>query len=78
MRRAIMLVAWLVCALSVAGTSVASAQDDGFKVTTTDVGPVIGLGGLSGAGVGVGGRFEKGFKELPNLEEWGPRDRRQR
>jgi hypothetical protein len=68
MRRSALLVA-LVCALSVAGASVASAQDEGFKATTTDVGPVIGLGGLSGAGAGFGGRFEKGFKELPNLRD---------
>ena len=68
MRRSTLLVTLLVCALSVVGTSVASAQDDGFTVTTTDVGPVIGVGGLSGAGVGFGGRFEKGFKELPNLK----------
>ncbi|MEO8257936.1 MAG: OmpW family outer membrane protein [Acidobacteriota bacterium] len=67
MRRSCVLLTLLVCALSVIGASVASAQDDGFKVTTTDVGPVIGVGGLSGAGVGIGGRFEKGFKELPNL-----------
>jgi hypothetical protein len=66
MRRSVLLVA-LVCALSVAGASVASAQDEGFKVTTTDVGPVIGLGGIAGAGIGFGGRFEKGFMDLPNL-----------
>jgi hypothetical protein len=55
-----------VCALSLAGASVASAQE-GFTVKTTDVGPVIGVGGLAGAGVGFGGRFEKAFKELPDL-----------
>ena len=65
MRRNALSVA-LVCVLSVAGASVASAQD-GFKATTTDVGPVIGFGGLAGAGVGFGGRFEKGFKDLPDL-----------
>jgi len=66
MRRLALLVS-LVCALSVAGPSVASAQSDGFKVTTTDVGPVVGFGGLAGAGAGFGGRFEKGFKDLPDL-----------
>jgi hypothetical protein len=67
MRRQFFVVA-LVGALSVAGASLASAQDqDSFKVTTTDVGPVIGVGGLSGAGAGFGGRFEKAFMELPNL-----------
>ena len=65
MRRLAVLLAF-VCALSVAGASVASAQSDGFKATTTDVGPVIGFGGLAGAGVGFGGRFEKGFKDLPD------------
>jgi len=63
-----------VCALTLVGASVASAQE-GFTVKTTDVGPVIGVGGLSGAGVGFGGRFEKGFKELPDLRDgvlsWG-------
>src|SRR5829696_9895474 len=68
MRRSTRLVTLLVCALSVVAASVASAQDEGFTVTTTDVGPVIGVGGLSGSGVGVGGRFEKGFKQLPNLK----------
>jgi hypothetical protein len=68
MRRSTRLMTLLVCALSVVGASVASAQDEGFTVTTTDVGPVIGVGGLSGSGVGVGGRFEKGFKQLPNLK----------
>ena len=41
MRRSILLVTWLVCALSLAGASVASAQVAGFKVTTIDVGPAI-------------------------------------
>lgn len=66
MRQIALLTVW-VCALSIAGASVASAQDEGFKVTTTDIGAVIGVGGVSGAGVGFGGRFEKGFKELPDL-----------
>jgi len=65
MRRTALLVA-LVLGLGLAGATGASAQDS-FKVTTTDVGPVIGVGGLSGAGVGFGGRFEKAFKELPDL-----------
>jgi hypothetical protein len=62
------MLAGALCAFSVSG---ASAQGNptgaGFKVGSTDVGPVIGLGGLAGAGLGFGGRFEKGFKELPDL-----------
>jgi hypothetical protein len=69
MRRSTLLATWLVCALSVVGASAASAQDRGFTSATTDVGPVIGVGGLTGAAVGFGGRFEKGFKELPKLRD---------
>jgi hypothetical protein len=65
MRRSALVVA-LVCALSVAGVSVASAQDEGFTVGHADVGPVIGLGGINGAGLSFGGRFEKGFKAVGN------------
>lgn len=49
----------------VLSASAASAQ---FTATTLDVGPTIGLGGLgSGAGLNIGGRIEKGIKELPSL-----------
>ena len=47
------------------GAGSASAQ---FTVGTLDLGPTIGLGGLgSGAGLNIGGRIEKGIKELPSL-----------
>jgi len=47
------------------GAGSASAQ---FTVGTLDVGPTIGLGGLGdGAGLNIGGRIEKGFKQLPSL-----------
>jgi hypothetical protein len=70
MRNTFLTVA-LVSGLSLAGASMASAQgaaaeDKGFSVGTTDVGPVIGVGGLAGAGAGFGGRFETAFKDLPN------------
>jgi hypothetical protein len=38
-----------------------------FAVGYTDIGPVIGLGGLNGASASFGGRFEHGFKNLPDL-----------
>ncbi len=47
-------------------TSAAEAQG-GFSAKQTRIGPVIGLGGLGGAGLSFGGRFEKAIKELPNL-----------
>ena len=63
MRRSCLIGA-LVIALCTIGASQASAQ---FTVKAMDVGPVIGLGNIGGAGIAFGGRFEKGFKELPNL-----------
>ena len=61
------LVVVLASALIAVSASVASAQGEAFQLTSTDVGPVIGLGGIHGASVAVGGRFEKGIKELPDL-----------
>lgn len=39
----------------------------GFEKGDLDVGPVIGVGGISGAGLSFGGRVEKGIKDLPSL-----------
>ena len=50
--------------------SVAGAQAKGaanFGVGYTDVGAVIGLGGLNGASASFGGRFEHAIKQLPDL-----------
>lgn len=44
-----------------------AAAQDGFTSTHRDVGPVIGLGGLDGASLSFGGRFEAAVKELPDL-----------
>ena len=38
-----------------------------FSTGYTDVGPVIGLGGLNGASASFGGRFEHALQALPNL-----------
>ena len=53
--------------LCLAMASFASAQDDGFVVGYTDVGPTLGLGGIGDAGFAIGGRFEHGFRALPDL-----------
>lgn len=49
----------------------ATAQAKGgpgmFHVGYTDIGPVIGVGGLNGASASFGGRFEHAFKSLPNM-----------
>ena len=38
-----------------------------FGVGYTDIGPVIGIGGLNGASASFGGRFEHAFKQLPDM-----------
>jgi hypothetical protein len=50
---------------SVVGAPVATAQ--GIGVGHTDVGFVIGLGGIGGADVALGGRFEKVIRSLPDM-----------
>lgn len=53
-----------VAALLAAAPSQASAQ---VKLGYTDVGAVVGLGGLGSASLSIGGRFERIFKALPDL-----------
>lgn len=58
----------MVAALAlVAGTATHAAAQDGFTVGYSDVGGIIGLGGIGGADFAIGGRFEKGIKQLPDL-----------
>src|SRR6478609_1582355 len=48
----------------------AAAQMKGaanFSTGYTDVGPVIGIGGINGASASFGGRFEHAIKPLPDL-----------
>lgn len=53
-------------ALVAVGSSGALAQKRGFGENSTDIGPVVGLGGIGGT-VSFGGRFERAVKRLPNL-----------
>lgn len=43
------------------------SSSTGFGVGYTDIGPAIGLGGIGSASASFGGRFEHGFKALPDL-----------
>lgn len=60
-----------VFALLTLAASAAQAQSgpgsQGFTSNYTDIGPVIGLGGLGEASVSVGARFEHGIERLPDL-----------
>lgn len=49
------------------GSALQASAQDGFTVGHTDAGPIIGLGGLGGADFAVGGRYEVGVKQLPDL-----------
>jgi hypothetical protein len=56
----------MVVLASVVSASIAPAQS-GVGVGYTDVGPVIGLGGIGGASISLGGRFEKVIRALPDM-----------
>ena len=59
----------LAC-LALVGQSAAAQARGGsgsFNANYTDIGPVIGLGGLGDANVSFGGRFEHAIKALPDL-----------
>jgi hypothetical protein len=58
-----------VVAAAVAMLPCASAAAQGTQIVKkgyTDIGATVGLGGLGEAGLSVGGRFEKAFKDLPD------------
>lgn len=56
----------LAAALAVVGPTAAQAQE-GVGVGYTDIGAVVGLGGIGGASIALGGRFEKIIRTLPDL-----------
>jgi hypothetical protein len=69
-RSAVVRAAASLAFVTVAGHA-AGAQAKGaagaFSVGYTDIGPTLGLGGINGASASFGGRFEHGFKALPNF-----------
>jgi hypothetical protein len=44
-----------------------SSDVSGFGMGYTDIGPVLGLGGIGDAGISLGGRFEHAIKDLPDM-----------
>jgi Outer membrane protein beta-barrel domain len=62
-----------VGAFFLAAASVAQAQagsgSKAFPVGYTDIGPTLGLGGIGSAGVAIGGRFEHGFRYMPEFNK---------
>jgi hypothetical protein len=57
----------LVAVATVVGASTGQSQAVGIGLGYTDIGAVLGLGGVGGASFALGGRFEKIIKPLPDL-----------
>jgi len=59
----------LIGTLAVAALIAVPARDVSAQMAKgyTDIGGVVGLGGIGSAGLSFGGRFERVFKELPDL-----------
>ena len=68
-RRAARMTMALACVAVAAQTAAAQAKSSsaGFGLGSTDVGVVVGLGGVGGASASFGGRFEHAIKALPDL-----------
>lgn len=66
MTQRLVVAALAALALTIGSVAPAAAQD-GFVVGHTDAGPILGLGGLGGADFAIGGRYEVGIKQLPDL-----------
>ena len=56
-----------LAALACVVSSTAGQAQGGIALGYTDVGAVIGLGGIGGASIAFGGRFERIFKALPDM-----------
>lgn len=63
-----MLVA-VACVAMISQSAVAQARGGvgSFHPGYTDIGPVLGLGGIGGANLAIGGRFEHGIQTLPSM-----------
>jgi hypothetical protein len=68
-RRASRMTIVLACVAVTAQTAAAQAKSaaGNFSLGYTDVGAVVGLGGIGGASASFGGRFEHAFKALPDM-----------
>ena len=57
----------LAAAAALSVPSVAASAQNPVVPGYTDIGPTIGIGGIGGAGLAIGGRFERAIKTLPDL-----------
>jgi hypothetical protein len=61
------LMAFSAVSAAQAQGSTKASSGSGFGMGYTDLGVVLGLGGIDEAGISFGGRFEKAIKVLPSL-----------
>lgn len=66
-RRHLTASAALLAFVTVSAAGAQGAAEARFKNGQMDIGPTIGLGGIGDAGVSIGGRWEKGIKDLPEM-----------
>lgn len=66
-RRAVAAATLTMLASVAAGAQTKAPTERPFTVGHTDIGPVVGLGGIGAASFAIGGRFERGIKALPDL-----------
>src|SRR5262249_41024415 len=57
----------LVAVAAHAASAQAKAASGGFTMGYTDIGPVVGLGGIGSASASFGGRAEHAIKALPDM-----------
>jgi hypothetical protein len=57
----------VAAAVAMAPKGSAAQDTEGFTLNYTDIGVVVGLGGIGDASLAFGGRFEKAIKSVPDL-----------
>jgi len=70
LNRTIVQMSMALACVAVSGQAAAAqakAAGGSFGLGSTDIGPVLGLGGVGGASASFGGRFEHAIKTLPDL-----------
>jgi hypothetical protein len=67
MRRFAAVAVLLITAMRVSAQTASPTPPSLFTSTSSIIGPTIGVGGINGASLAIGGRYEKGVKQLPDL-----------
>ncbi len=68
-QRALKMLVAVACLATISQPAAAQARGGvgSFHPGYSDIGPIIGLGGINGASIAIGGRFEHGIQSLPSM-----------